>query len=177
MYIPSITTILATLFIIYLANSIWSVAQLFSNIQCSNTPCYTSFLSTNPKLQFAIFTSPTRNPIASETTKLINVRRWDYRDEYDREIQIDIPLKTRRNGTLFVQVVVALDSERDLEWKTLRRDGPTVVHTFPLTEYIIPRPKTFNLLGDQVSLFFINLRCVVLTLSIYRLILKRRLNL
>lgn len=151
MYIPSITTILASLFIIYLGNSIWSVSQLFRNIQCSGVPCYTSFLSTNPNLQIAIFSSSTRNPIASETTKLLNLRKWDYRNEYDKEIQVDVPLKTRRNGTLFMQVVVALDSGKDLEWKTLRRDGPTVVHTFPLTEYVVPRPKTFNLLGDQVS--------------------------
>ncbi|KAL5275544.1 CLPTM1L family protein [Megaselia abdita] len=148
MYIPSITTILASLFIIYLGNSIWSVAQLFRNIQCTSVPCYTSFLAINPNLQLAIFTSPTRSPIASETTKLLNIRRWDYTNEYEKEIKIDVPLKTRRNGTLYMQVVVALDSEKDLEWKTLRRDGPTVVHTFLLTEYVVPRPKTFNLLGE-----------------------------
>lgn len=152
MYIPSITTVLATLFIIYLGNSIWSVSQLFRTIHCTSVPCFVSFLSTNPGLQLAIFTSPSRNPIASETTKLLNVRRWDYRNEYNKEVLVTVPTKTRRNGTLFMQVVVALDSEKDLEWKTLRRDGPTVVHTFSLTEYVVPRPKTFNLLGEQVSL-------------------------
>lgn len=153
MYIPSITTILASLFVVYLGHSIWNVAQLFRNIECSNFPCYTSYLSSNPKLQLAIFTSYTRNPIASETTKLLGVRRWDYKSEYDREIKVDIPLKTRRNGTLFMQVVVALDSEKDLEWRTLKRDGPTVVNTFALTEYVVPRPKAFNLLGDQKVCF------------------------
>lgn len=151
MYIPSITTILASLFIIYLGNSLWSVFQLFRDISCTSLPCYTSYLSTNPNLQLAIFTSPTRNPIASEATKLLNRRKWNYKNELDEEITVDVPLKTRRNGTLFMQVVVALDSEKDLEWKTLRRDGPTVVYTFPLTEYVVPRPKTFNLLGDQVG--------------------------
>lgn len=152
MYIPSITTILASLFIIYLANSIFSVFQLFRDISCTAVPCYVSFLSTSPDLQLAIFTSPTRNPIAQETTKLLNRRKWNYRIELDEQVTIDVPLKTRRNGTLFMQVVVALDSEKDLEWNTLRRDGPTVIYTFPLTEYVVPRPKTFNLLADQVSL-------------------------
>ncbi|XP_067635130.1 lipid scramblase CLPTM1L isoform X2 [Eurosta solidaginis] len=67
---------------------------------------------------------------------------------FQKEFQIDVPLRTRRNGSLYLQVVLALKGE-PLEWKTLRRDGPTVIHTTRLTEYIEPRIEAFNLLGDK----------------------------
>lgn len=68
-----------------------------------------------------------------------------------RNIEIAIPTKTRQNGTLFLHVIVASDNG-PLEWKQLQRDGPTVIQRVLLTEYIVPKAATFNLLGESVSL-------------------------
>ncbi|XP_017476921.1 PREDICTED: cleft lip and palate transmembrane protein 1-like protein [Rhagoletis zephyria] len=45
-------------------------------------------------------------------------------------------------------VVLALKGE-PLDWRTLRRDGPTVILPTRLTEYTTPRVEAFNLLGDS----------------------------
>lgn len=60
---------------------------------------------------------------------------------------MSIPSSTRKNGTLFLHVILASDNGR-LEWKHLQRDGPTVIQRVALTNYIVPKAATFNLLGD-----------------------------
>lgn len=67
-----------------------------------------------------------------------------------RKIAIDIPAKTRRNGTLFLHVILAND-DGPVNWKSLQRDGPTVIQRILLTDYMVPKPKTFNLIGNEDS--------------------------
>nr|XP_029710334.1 cleft lip and palate transmembrane protein 1-like protein [Aedes albopictus] len=75
-----------------------------------------------------------------------------------RPFDISIPPKTRRNGTLYLHIVLGSDGEV-IEWKSLKKDGPMVVQKFPLTEYAVPQAAAFNLLGvpkrkhfNQISL-------------------------
>jgi Cleft lip and palate transmembrane protein 1 (CLPTM1) len=44
---------------------------------------------------------------------------------------------------------VLADNSGELDWKQLKRDGPTVVQRIALTEYAIPALASFNLLGDS----------------------------
>uniref|UniRef100_W8BXX7 Lipid scramblase CLPTM1L n=2 Tax=Ceratitis capitata TaxID=7213 RepID=W8BXX7_CERCA len=148
MFLPSMTTILGVAFTAYIVHSIWMMAQLFTALKCSDKPCYSSFLSENPRMQLALFTSINPNPITTEVSKVFSTKNFDYLNPFTNEFRVDVPLKTRRNGSLYFQVVLALEGE-PLEWKTLRRDGPTVIHTTRLTEFITPRAETFNLLGDN----------------------------
>lgn len=67
---------------------------------------------------------------------------------YFRKFNVDIPLKTRRNGTLFLYAVLAMDDSA-LDWKDFQRDGPTVIQRISLTEYAVPKVATFNLLNDE----------------------------
>lgn len=103
-------------------------------------------------MQLALFTSTTPNPISTEVTKLETIKNFDYWKSYEKDYEITVPPKTRRNGTLHLQVVLALKGE-PLEWKSLRRDGPTVIHSLSLTEYMVPKAEAFNLLGESVSVF------------------------
>jgi hypothetical protein len=64
-----------------------------------------------------------------------------------RDIEIDLPAKTRNNGTLFLHTVLA-DNMGVVDWKNLKRDGPTIVQRLALTEYSVPQMGSFNLLGD-----------------------------
>ncbi|XP_030378670.1 cleft lip and palate transmembrane protein 1-like protein [Scaptodrosophila lebanonensis] len=151
MYFPSISTILGVAFLAYIAHSIYQMSQLFNKLQCTGMPCYTSFLADNPKMQLALFTSLTRNPIAAEVHDVYKTQKFDYSSPFEHDFEVDVPLKTRRNGSLYMHVVVALEGE-PLEWRTLRRDGPTVLHTLSLTDYMVPRAEAFNLLGDAEQL-------------------------
>lgn len=147
MAFPSITTILGVVFLAYIGHSMWMMAQLFTTLKCSDVPCYTSFLTNKPRMQLALFTSTSANPISSEVTKLETIKNFNYWQNFEKEYEVKVPAKTRRNGTLNLQVVLALEGE-PLEWKTLKRDGPTVIHSLSITEYMIPKAKAFNLLGD-----------------------------
>lgn len=104
-------------FIGYIAYSMYTFAQLFRNLECSDeTTCFKSYLNSNPKLQLALFTSSSVNPISTEVKKLANIRNFDYREPYSRFVydykfaqiflhclyfhfrnfKVDVPLKTRR---------------------------------------------------------------------------------
>ncbi|XP_055912572.1 lipid scramblase CLPTM1L isoform X2 [Eupeodes corollae] len=150
MYLPSLTNVLGIIFFVYIAHSMWTMAQLFRSLECTSVPCYQSFLGKKPEMQLALFTSVSRNPIATETTKIMHLNNFNYSAPFEKDIVLSIPPKTRRNGTLHMQVVFALNGQ-PLEWKTLKRDGPTVIHTMSLTEYLIPKVETFNLWSENES--------------------------
>lgn len=57
-------------------------------------------------------------------------------------------MKTRRNGTLYLYAVIAVDDEA-LDWKDFQRDGPTVIQRVSLTQHVVPKAATFNLLNDE----------------------------
>lgn len=84
MFRPSITIILSSLFVIYISYSIWTMAQLFTNLKCSGTPCYTSILSTKPKLQIALFTSEHSNPLSNQVKELAVFSAFDYHEAFER---------------------------------------------------------------------------------------------
>uniref|UniRef100_U5EWM9 Lipid scramblase CLPTM1L n=1 Tax=Corethrella appendiculata TaxID=1370023 RepID=U5EWM9_9DIPT len=146
MKFPSISVILSGIFIAYILHSMYTLALLFASPKCTKNPCFKSYLNTNPKMQLALFTSFNSNPISSEVSKIISIRNFDYQNPYTRILDLDIPAKTRNNGTLFLHVVFADDDKSEIEWKQLQRDGPTVIQRIKLTEYMIPNAATFKLL-------------------------------
>ncbi|XP_005184105.1 lipid scramblase CLPTM1L isoform X1 [Musca domestica] len=145
---PSISTILGIAFLGYIGHSMWMMAQLFTTLKCTDLPCYNSFLANRPRMQLALWTSTAHNPISTEVTKVDSIKNFDYLKSYEKDYEIKVPAKTRRNGTLYMQVVLALQGE-PLEWKTLRRDGPTVIHSLSITEYMVPKAAAYNLLSDK----------------------------
>ncbi|XP_063697364.1 lipid scramblase CLPTM1L [Culicoides brevitarsis] len=149
MQIPSLSMVLSGVFLAYIAHSIYTLAQLFKSPSCSSSPCYTSYLANNPKLQLLLFTSTTSNPIASEVTNVLVLRGFNYLEPVQKSVDIDIPLKTRRNGTLFLHAVLAADDGKAVDWRELKRDGPTVLQRIALTNYMIPKAATFNLLSSS----------------------------
>lgn len=63
-------------------------------------------------------------------------------------VKVQIPRKTRNNGTLFMHAVL-LDNDRLYEEfdKLIHTEA---VHTLPLVTHIEPQAETFNLLQQQV---------------------------
>lgn len=68
----------------YIAHSIYTVVQLFQSPTCTSTPCYNSFLNSNPKLQLLLFTATNANPIASEVTNVLTLKRFQFREPLQR---------------------------------------------------------------------------------------------
>lgn len=81
---PSITIVLSSIFAVYVAYSIWTMSQLFSSLKCSGTPCFTSYLSTNPQLQVVLFTSEVPNPLSGQVTEVAAFANFDYHQSFDR---------------------------------------------------------------------------------------------
>lgn len=151
MYVPSLNVILSSLFLIYIAHNMWVMKQLFSQIECTDKPCYSSYLARRPRMQLGLFLSTRATPISSEVSVLALLQPFEYWLSSDADYQIDLPERTRRNGSLYLHVVLAQEGE-PLAWKSLRRDGPTIIHTMRITEYMEPRNEGFNLLQhDKVS--------------------------
>lgn len=84
MQLPSLTLILSTTFVVYILHSMYALSQLFSNLKCTETPCFSSYLEKSPKLQLMLFTSPNQNPISSEVTEIASIRNFDYKIELER---------------------------------------------------------------------------------------------
>lgn len=64
------------------------------------------------------------------------------------EFMVNIPPKAYKNGTMFLHIVLVNYFGKPYEWTHLKRDGLTVLQRTPLTEYMIPKPATFNLLNE-----------------------------
>ena len=79
-----IQAILGGVFLVYMAHSMWLMSTLFTNLKCTGFPCYKSFLTKNPKLQLAIFTSVTNSPISADVTKVTTIKDFDYLKAYER---------------------------------------------------------------------------------------------
>lgn len=90
---PSLTLILSGIFIAYIGHSMWVLSQLFAAPKCTDKPCYTSFLSTNPKLQLLLFTSVQNNPVSKEVTKIATINNFKYRDSFLRLVSKTNPEK------------------------------------------------------------------------------------
>lgn len=50
---------------------------------------------------------------------------------------------------MFLHLVLVNDFGKNYEWTHLKREGLTVLQRISLTEYMVPRPTTFNLLNDK----------------------------
>lgn len=92
MWFPSITLLVSAAFIAYIGHSMFALSRLFMTLECSETPCYTSYLQTEPKLQMLLFTSVTKNPISSEVTEVATLNRFNFHTEINRFVSC-----TKRN--------------------------------------------------------------------------------
>lgn len=87
MYFPSITVVIGTIFMVYVSYSVYTLSQLFSTLQCTSTPCYTTILARLPKLQLNLFVSTVSNPMTSDVTKIGAIENFDYYKEFTRYVR------------------------------------------------------------------------------------------
>lgn len=81
---PSLTFILCVGFAAYIGHSMWALAQLFGTLHCSELPCFTSYLASDPKLQLVLFISTQPNPQATDVTEVAVFADFDYMSDISR---------------------------------------------------------------------------------------------
>lgn len=81
---PSLTLILSCIAVAFVAHSLYVFISIFMVPTCSKTPCFGSFLATEPELQLILFTSAKANPISSEVHLLHREEEFDYNKEFER---------------------------------------------------------------------------------------------
>ncbi|XP_008204227.1 cleft lip and palate transmembrane protein 1-like protein [Nasonia vitripennis] len=151
MYFPSFTVILSGVFIAYISYSIYVVSLLFTPPPCTDEKlCIKSYLSDRPKLQLNLFTSTMKRPLRTEVTNIYKNKQFDYLHESDIPLTIDIPYKTRQNGSLFLHIILSPQFfNPDGVFSKFVDDIQTVHTIVRFNEFVVPQAETFNLLGDD----------------------------
>ncbi|XP_030757327.1 cleft lip and palate transmembrane protein 1-like protein [Sitophilus oryzae] len=143
---PSLTTILATLFFFVIAHSIWSMFNVWKAPVCSPTDiCFHSYLNDNPPLDMVIYVDDKlENPV-------FYIKDFDYRNSFEENIEIDIPRKVRRNGTMYINFLLLPSGKNNMKLRTseLKRHENRTNIRGRLTEFAVPQSAAFNLLKNN----------------------------
>ncbi|CAL7941054.1 unnamed protein product [Xylocopa violacea] len=150
---PSFTVILTEIFLAYIVYSIYNLSLLFVAPSCEEGKrCLTSYLSQKPELQLHIYSSIDRNSSEKQVDFVYADKNFNYTHPNSFSLTLNIPRKTRNNGTLFLHIIVVPSS---------KKYGKDVINTpkesyqssiaIKMTQYEVPEAETFNLLGDKSS--------------------------
>ena len=156
MYIPSLTTLLSAAFLCYMANSMWSIAQLYLPPTCQpkDKNCFSSLLTPDSELSLILFTTTKQKPSMSGDLKYLDTINIQVAEEQVNKISVKIPKTVAKNGTMFLAVFavpkLGTVNLTDKNWWQKEVNHPHTTYTLTrLTQYAIPEAETFNLLGED----------------------------
>lgn len=141
----------------FMLHSVWSIYNLSLPPNCPiEKTCLKSSLLRNPKLELILFTSVRENPVARDVSLVLGKENYDYKEAFEEKIHLNIPYKTRMNGTLFLHMfIIAQRFNHKWDWDSLARhhneNEIKVYRKVALTKYAIPPDRTFNLLSEENS--------------------------
>ncbi|XP_031850265.1 lipid scramblase CLPTM1L [Nomia melanderi] len=149
---PSFNLILTEIFLAYIIYSIYKLSLLFVASSCEEgRPCLTSYLNEKPCLQLQIYSSVNIYPNDKQLNFVYSTDDFNYTHPTSFPVTLNVPRRTRNNGTLFLHIVVAPSSKRySKSIIDMQKDPYTSYTAIQMTEYIIPEAEAFNLLGDKV---------------------------
>lgn len=151
----SVSFILSLIFAGYIINTIWTLYEIFIPPECSRGErCFSSYLDSNPVQHLVLYTSVKERPYlggsTSDTVKKVHTAlNFNYRDPADIKVILDVPRKTRNNGTLYMHAALVDDSQLYKVFDDIIRTES--VHTLPLVTHVEPQAATFNLLQQNVK--------------------------
>ncbi|XP_060567772.1 lipid scramblase CLPTM1L-like [Ruditapes philippinarum] len=147
---PTVTMVISGLFLSYIAYSMYTIALIFFPTHCvekgKHQKCIQPYIAKHKKLQMSIYTSLKSSRISSNDLTLI----WHYsnftiHDVVEKEFNVSIPSKTRRNGTLYLHVFVYPRKQDPFTSQYTSNDQSAI------TTYMVPQSGVFNLLGDTAK--------------------------
>lgn len=146
----SVSLLVSLFFFIYVANTIWTLIELFIPPSCAKgSRCFHSYLAKKPVQHLVIFTSYSERPQNGEETKVYAKLNFDYETTTELEIPLGIPRKTRNNGTFHMHI--CLIDERKLYWSFQELQQSEPVETIPLIVFMEPQAPTFKLLNLEME--------------------------
>ncbi|XP_043287442.1 cleft lip and palate transmembrane protein 1-like protein [Venturia canescens] len=149
---PPLSLILSGVFFGYIIYSLYSLSQLFVPPPCDNEEtCLKSYLRNNPKLELYLFSSPTSRPNSNEVLPVSYVSPFNYSSTFEMPVNMKIPNRTRNNGTLFLHIFVVPLARGKKSFQQLHRSPDFAYTRIKMTQFVVPRAETFNLLGDKKS--------------------------
>ncbi|XP_052816394.1 lipid scramblase CLPTM1L-like [Mya arenaria] len=145
---PSFTTVLAGLFISYMAYSMYTIALIFFPTHCKETGkkvmCLQPYTLKKSDFEMSLYTSTKAAPL--NDLQLI----WKYSNfsllvTEEKELNVTIPRQTRRNGTMFLHAFLYPKKHDPFSSKYVS------YIQVPITTYMIPQSSVFNLLRDDAK--------------------------
>ncbi len=156
--LPSLTTILSVAFLAYMANSLWTIGQLFLPPHCDPAAskaltCLTSQISTSPHRRIFLMTAATPRPTINKDLNFIgDFDVVDPSEALTRKLKVPLTKGAKKNGTMYLAVFSAPFREKqnpEKDWLKII-EGKDVTYTLvPLTQHHVPEAETFNLLGSS----------------------------
>ncbi|KAI5710159.1 hypothetical protein M8J75_006185 [Diaphorina citri] len=136
-------------------HSVWSIYKLSLPPDCPvERTCLKSSLLRNPKLELILFSSVKENPTGRDVELILEKKKYDYNQAFEENIKLNVPYKTRMNGTLFLHMfIIAHHPNQNWDWDSLARHSNQyeikVYRKVPLSKYALPPDRTFHLLSEE----------------------------
>lgn len=94
-----------------------------------------------------LFVTPSERFVYSDT---VLIKQLDIKPEaeFTDTINIPLPFKTRKNGTLFFHAFLAKKAFKD-DWASALQDSTTSYAAVPISVYQLPVQEAFNLIRDS----------------------------
>ncbi|KAB5530737.1 hypothetical protein PHYPO_G00132840 [Pangasianodon hypophthalmus] len=141
----SLTTIIVGVFIVYVLHTCWVMYGIVYTKPCEkprSDNCISPYLAGKPRLQMSIYTALRPNAEGGHTL-IHREEDFDVHTRFERLINVSLPKKTRKNGTLYGMVFVHQAGMSP--WQ-----DPRQVHLVTqLTTYMLPKPPEVSLITGQ----------------------------
>uniref|UniRef100_A0A8C1QXX6 Lipid scramblase CLPTM1L n=1 Tax=Cyprinus carpio TaxID=7962 RepID=A0A8C1QXX6_CYPCA len=141
----SLTSLIVGLFLLYVLHTCWVMFGIVYTKPCEkpkSDSCIAPYLAGKPRLQLSVYTA--LRPNADGGHSLIHrEEEFDVNTRFERLVNVSLPKKTRKNGTLYAMVF--LHQAGVSPWQ-----DPHQVHLVTqLTTYMLPKPPEISLITGQ----------------------------
>uniref|UniRef100_A0A673GD90 Lipid scramblase CLPTM1L n=1 Tax=Sinocyclocheilus rhinocerous TaxID=307959 RepID=A0A673GD90_9TELE len=141
----SLTGLIVGVFLLYVLHTCWVMFGIVYTKPCEKPEsdgCISPYLAAKPRLQLSVYTA--LRPNADGGHSLIHrEEEFDVNTRFERLVNVSLPKKTRKNGTLYAMVF--LHQAGVSPWQ-----DPHQVHLVTqLTTYTLPKPPEISLITRQ----------------------------
>ncbi|NP_001158824.1 lipid scramblase CLPTM1L [Salmo salar] len=141
----SFTTLIVGVFVVYVLHTCWVMYGIVYTKPCENPKfenCLKPYLAGKTRLQLSIYTALRPNADGGHTL-IHKEENFDVESKFERIVNVSLPKKTRKNGTLYAMVFV--HQAGISPWQ-----DPKQVHLVTqLTTYMIPKPLEVSLISGE----------------------------
>lgn len=100
-----------------------------------------------------MFVTTTEQPALSGQT-FVDRFPIELEETLSKSVTLQIPLKTRRNGTLYIHSLLTKQNHKD-DWTSAARDHFTTYAGAPISIYQVPVLQAFSLIGDTEKVVYL----------------------